>query len=179
MIKQLEEAKKNNQLLEIYSDLSDVKKFKVAKVLDANEDYTIISEISHYGLYDGFSLIQTEKIFQINKNTRYIKNLEILFEAKNQSHFSFDVENKDLILGFFEASKKQELVVIVELLEEVTIQGFVQSIEDEIVMVDVLLYDGEPDGKAYVKKEDITCITCDNQEANCLKISYSEITKDK
>jgi hypothetical protein len=150
MIKQLEEAKKRNQLLEIYRNLSDVGKFRIAKVLDANEEYTILSDISPDGLYDGFSLTLTERIFQINKNTRYIKNIEILYEAKNQSHFSLEVENKDFILGFFEVAKKQELVVIVEFLEEATIQGFVKSIED-----------------------DITCIACDNQEANCLKILYS------
>ncbi|SFA99869.1 MULTISPECIES: hypothetical protein [unclassified Bacillus (in: firmicutes)] len=173
MLKQLEEAKNNKQLLEIYRDLSDVEKFKAGKVLNVNEEYTILADISADGLYDGFSLIITENIFQINKNTRYLKNLEILFEAKKQNHFRFDVENEDLIQGFFEVAKKQALVVIVEISEVGTIQGLVNRIEDDIVVISALTNDGVLDGETFVKKEDITCITCDNQEANCLKILYS------
>lgn len=178
MLKQLEEAKNNKHLLEIYRNLSNVEKFRAGKVLNANEEYTILADISPDGLYDGFSLIVTDKIFQINKNTRYLKNLEILYEAKKQNHFRFDVENEDLIQGFFEVAKKQELVITVEISEEVTIQGLVKSIEDDIVVISALTNDGVLDGETYIKKEDITCITCDNQEANCLKILYSKISKE-
>ncbi|WP_394136879.1 hypothetical protein [Cytobacillus oceanisediminis] len=178
MLKQIEEAKNNKHLLEIYRDLSDVGKFKAGRVLNANEEYTILADISADGLYDGFSLILTENIFQINKNTRYLKNLEILYEAKKQNHFRYDVENEDLIQGFFEVAKKQEFVVIVEISEEATIQGLVKSIEDDIVVLSALTNDGVLDGETYVKKEDITCIVCDNQEANCLKILYSKISKE-
>lgn len=175
MLKQLEKAKNNKQLLEIYRDLSNVEKFRAAKVLNANGEYTILADISPDGLYDGFSLILTEKIFQINKNTQYLKNLDILYEAKKQNHYRFDVENENLILGFFDVAKKQDLVVLVELLEVARIQGFVKRIEDDIVVIAALTNDGVPDGDTYVKKEDITFIACDNQEANCLKILYSRI----
>jgi hypothetical protein len=178
MLKQLEEAKNNKQLLELYRDLSDIEKFRAGKVLNANEEYTILADISADGLYDGFSLFITENIFQINKNTRYLKSLEILYETKKQNHFRFDVENEDLIQGFLEVAKNQELVVIVEISEEGTIQGLVKSIEDDIVVLSALTNDGVLDGETYVKKEDITCIACDNQEANCLKILYSKISRE-
>jgi hypothetical protein len=178
MLKQLEEAKNNKQLLEIYRNLSDVGKFRAGKVLNTNEKYTILADISADGLYDGFSLIVTENIFQINKNTRYLKNLEILYEAKKQNHFEFNVENKDLIQGFFDVVKKHELVVTVEISQEATIQGLVKSIEDDIVVISALTNDGVPDGETYVKKEDITVITCDDQEENCLKILYSKFSKE-
>jgi hypothetical protein len=177
MIKQLQLAASNEQLAEIYSDVEDVGKFAVAKVLFVSEDYTILANVSPIGMYDGFFLIKTDNIYRLNIETRYIQNIEKLYKTKKQKHIKIDLDNENLILGFLEFAQKNSNVVLLELFESGIVQGFIKSVEEDIVAVANLTDEGEPDGESFFNIEDITRISCDDEEANCLKILYSDITK--
>lgn len=47
-----------------------------------------------------------------------------------------------------------------------------------LTIIFTLTNDGEPDGEAIVKLEDITSISCDHEDAVCLKILYSYIENE-
>lgn len=47
-----------------------------------------------------------------------------------------------------------------------------------LTIISTLTNDGEPDGEAIVKLEDITSISCDDEAAVCLKILYSYIENE-
>lgn len=172
MFKQLQAFANQEKMVEIYTDIEDGEKFSVAKVLDVSEDYTILANVSPNGMNDGFSLIKTEDIYQLNTETRYIQNIEKLYKAKKQNHLKIDIDNEDLLIGFLEFAQKNRCPILMELFESSIVQGFVKDISEDIVIVSNLTDDGDPDGESFFKLEDISFISCDNEALNCLKILY-------
>jgi hypothetical protein len=177
MKKQLQKAAETRELVELYTDIENVDKFAVAKVLKVSDDYVILANVSPIGMYDGFHLLNTDETYQINVETRYIQNIKKLYMAKKQNHIEFDVDNENLMLGMLEFAEKNNFVVVVELFEGGTVQGFIKNIEDSILVVSILTDSGEPDGESYMNLEDITSISCDNEEGICLKILSSDTVK--
>ena len=112
-------------------------------------------------MYDGFHLLNTDDVYQINVETRYIRNIEKLYLAKKQNHIEFNVDNENLMLSMLEFAEKNNFVILVELFEGGTVQGFIKKIEDIILVVSILTDFGEPDGESYMKLEDISSISSD------------------
>ena len=173
MKNELLDAIKTGDFIEIYMDIEDMDTFGVAKILKVDDNYAIIAKVSPTGMYDGFHLIQIDDIYQINAGSKYVRNIEKLYAAKKQKHIKFDIENENLMLDILGFAQKNNFVVSVELFEDGDVQGFVKNIKGDILSISNLTNDGEPDGKSYVKFEDITSISCDHEDAVCLKILYS------
>ncbi|MFC9601529.1 hypothetical protein ACFTQL_27675 [Peribacillus butanolivorans] len=177
MKRQLQKAAEKGELVELYTDTEDVDKFAIAKVLKVSDDYVILANVSPIGMYDGFHLLNTDDVYQINVETRYIRNIEKLYLAKKQNHIEFNVDNENLMLSMLEFAEKNNFVILVELFEGGTVQGFIKKIEDIILVVSILTDFGEPDGESYMKLEDISSISSDNEEGICLKILYSDVSE--
>jgi len=173
MKNELLKAIKTDSLIEIYKDIEDMDTFIVAKVLKVTDNHAIIVKVSATGMYDGFHLIEIEDIYQINTGSKYIRNIEKLYVAKNQKHIEFDEENENLMLSILKFAKKNNFAVSVELFKDGDVQGFIKDISEDILIISTLTNDGELDGEAIVKLEDVTSISCDHEDAVCLKILYS------
>ncbi|MFT8321108.1 MAG: hypothetical protein ABF649_09395 [Bacillus sp. (in: firmicutes)] len=170
MKKELLKALVSKELVEVYTEVENATKFEVGKVLKFSEEFVLLANVSPIGMYDGFHLINTIDIYQINKNTKYIRNIKKLYEAKNQSHIDFEGKNDHLLESMLKFAEKNKFVVFIKLFEEAFIQGFIKKVEKEILVVSIVTDDGEFDGESYVKLEDIHSITCDDEQAVCLKI---------
>ncbi|MEH7455181.1 hypothetical protein [Gottfriedia acidiceleris] len=79
MKEQLIKLTNTQDLVEIYNDLGDVDACAVAKVLYVSDDYVILASITPNGMYDGFSLLKTDNIFQINVDSRYLRKINKLY----------------------------------------------------------------------------------------------------
>lgn len=173
MKNELLKAIKTDSLIEIYKDIDDMDTFIVAKVLKVTDNHAIIVKVSATGMYDGFHLIEIEDIYQINTGSKYIRNIDKLYAAKKQKHIEFDEENENLMLSILKFAKKNNFAVSVELFKDGDVQGFIKDSSEDILIISTLTNDGEPDGEATVKLEDVTSISCDHEDAVCLKILYS------
>ncbi|WP_445492634.1 hypothetical protein [Niallia sp. 03133] len=170
MKKELLKAIVSKEFIEIYTDVDHAAKFEVGKVLKFSEDFVLLASVSPIGMYDGFHLLTTDDIYQINKNTKYINNIKKLYTIKQQSHLDFDGKNEHLMLSLLKFAVKNKLVIFVKLFQEGMVQGLVKKIENEMLVVSILDDDGEYDGEAYIRLEDINSITCDDEQAVCLKL---------
>ncbi|MGG2028043.1 hypothetical protein AB1282_20290 [Gottfriedia sp. S16(2024)] len=177
MKEQLFKLTNKEELVEIYTDLGDVDTCAVAKVLNLSDEYVILANVSPTGMYDGFSLIQTEKIYQISLDTLYLRKIDKLYKAKKQSHIKVDINNENLMMGIIEFAKRNNFVVLIELYESATVQGLIKSEENGVLIVTNLTQFGKRDGESLIKIEDITTIHIDDEDRNCLKILDFEKTK--
>ena len=82
------------------------------------------------------------------------------------------------MLSILKFAKKNNFAVSVELFKDGDVQGFIKDISEDTLIISTLTNDGEPDGEAIVKLEDITSISCDHEDAVCLKILYSYIENE-
>jgi hypothetical protein len=57
------------------------------------------------------------------------------------------------------------------------VQGFFKTNENGVVVLSNLTDDGEHEGELFLKIEDITSISCDDEEANKLKNLNDDLTR--
>ncbi|WP_044640221.1 hypothetical protein [Risungbinella massiliensis] len=95
MIHRLRELIESEQLVEIYTDLSDISTCYLGKVLKVSEEYLLLAAISRHGKYDGYSLHKVENVFQVNTDSQYIqKRVQKLYTLEAPNHIRFDVKMK-------------------------------------------------------------------------------------
>jgi len=155
---------------EIYNDLGDVDVCAVAKVLYVSDDYVILANITPNGMYDGFSLMKTETIFQINLDSRYLRKIKKLYITKKQTHMKLELENKNLMEGILDFAYQNKFLILVELLGNAYLQGIIKRKEDHILVLSIINQYGEYDGESIFKIEDITSMHIDDEERNCLRL---------
>ncbi|XRG79940.1 hypothetical protein V5E38_06405 [Rossellomorea sp. GAMAL-10_SWC] len=170
MKEQLIKLTNTEDLVEIYNDLGDVDVCAVAKVLYVSDDYVILANITPTGMYDGFSLIKTDSIFQINVDSRYLRKIKKLYITKKQTHMKFEMENDNLMEGILDFAYQNKFLILVELLESANVQGNIKRKEDHILVLSIINQYGEYDGESIFKVEDITSMHIDDEERNCIKL---------
>ncbi|PFH81720.1 hypothetical protein [Bacillus sp. AFS088145] len=170
MKEQLIKLTNTEDLVEIYNDLGDVDICAVAKVLYVSDDYVILANITPNGMYDGFSLMKTDTIFQINIDSRYLRKIKKLYLTKKQTHMKLEMENKNLMEGILDFAYQNKFLILVELLERANVQGIIKCKVDDILVLSVINQYGQYDGESIFKIEDITSMNIDDEERNCIKL---------
>ncbi|MFE3977203.1 MULTISPECIES: hypothetical protein [unclassified Peribacillus] len=175
MKKQLLKISEKEELVELYSDTNDLRKFGVAKILKVSDAFVVAANITSTGLYDGYSLLYLESIHQINVNTKYIKKIKRLYMAKKQNHIEFVDGNEDLLLSFLDFAHENNFMVSVELFNTGygDVQGFIKNLEDDIFVISMVNEVGELDGEAFIKSDAIHTISCDGEnEFNLMHLYF-------
>ena len=173
MLKQLEELAQQGEWAEIYDDAANVEGFYTSKVIQATEDYTLLASISPKGMYDGYSLIITDNIFQINTGSQYIRDLKKIYTARDQKHLDWKHHQNDLLRSILAFAQAHKLVIAVVAFGENLVEGFFKDIEEDVLVVSALTSQGEPDGETRLYIDDIVSISCDYEGAQALKILHS------
>ncbi|WP_152983722.1 hypothetical protein [Peribacillus muralis] len=175
MKKQLLNIMERKELVELYSDTEDVRKFDVVKILNVSDAFIVAANIASNGMYDGYRLLYLDNIHQMNINTKYIKKIKKLYVSKKQKHMEFVDGNDDLLLSFLDFAHKHHFMVSVDLFNvHGEVQGFIKNLEDDIFVISMVNEVGELDGEAFIKSDAIHAMSCDDQDVSDLMRIFSE-----
>ncbi|KWW20115.1 hypothetical protein [Peribacillus sp. FSL E2-0218] len=178
MKKQLLNMMERKELVELYSDPNDLRKFDVVRILKVSDAFLVAANMASNGMYDGYRLLYVDNIHQMNIQTKYIKKIKKLYQAKKQSHLDFVDENDDLLLSFLDFAHKHNFMVSVDLLNVPgEVQGFIKHLEADIFVISMVDDMGELDGEAFIRFGAIHGMSCDGQDVSDLMRIYSGIGK--
>lgn len=164
-VEMLRMAMEIGELVEMYSDASDTDRFCAGYVLAMDEASVIQRHIHPSGSEDGYSWRAAGKIYRVNRCTRYLECLKKLMEPEKSPLF-VPVGDEPLCEQLLRFAMKHEMVVQIELCDSDTwnLTGFVREIGDGLT-VEMLNVEGEADGIAAIRLEDITEISCGDEHA--------------
>ena len=162
-LEMLKMAMERGEPVEVYSDPEDTDRFAAGYVM-AMDEYSVIQRHIHPdGREDGCSWRPVEKIYRVNSDTRYLKCLKMLMEAEDRPVFAPEGD-EELGVQLLLFAMEYGMVVRIELHDSDSwdVMGFVRGVEDGVTVA-MLNVEGEEDGVAAVRPEDITEISCGDE----------------
>jgi hypothetical protein len=159
----LMECKSKHEIVAIYDEQENPSHFGCGFVESITDTHVLLSHITRYGEYDGFRVYELKEIFQVVIGGQYTTKLQKLYELKEQSHPTIEVETDSAIINLLRYAKRNRLVIAAELCDsgDDDVQGFVLEIEADNVEIQLLDDYGRPDGTCIVETEKITRLVCD------------------
>ncbi len=160
----LREAQRDRQLVCIFRDPSDLRRFAVGFVEAVSDsDYTL-QQIDPDGNPDGLDIGSVDDIIEIRKESRYARQIALLMEkeeepkAKPTQGWNGKPHPESCLDEVLRRSMQDKLVVNILLAtgdDELRFYGIVRDLTDSHARLDVLTDDGEPDGTSVVRLDDI------------------------
>ncbi|MCD8140178.1 MAG: hypothetical protein LUE17_10460 [Planctomycetaceae bacterium] len=160
----LREAQRDRQLVCIFRDPSDLRRFAVGFVEAVSDsDYTL-QQIDPDGNPDGLDIGSIDDIIEIRKESRYARQIALLMEkeeepkARPAQGWNGKPHPESCLDEVLRRSMQEQLVVNILLAtgdDELRFYGIVRDLTDSHARLDVLTDDGEPDGTSVVRLDDI------------------------
>lgn len=161
----LREAARDRQLVCIFRDPSDLRRFAVGFVeAVSDEDYTL-QQIDPDGNPDGLDIGAIDDIIEVRKESRYARQIALLMEKNGEGRKEDPPQGwngKQNPESCLDAALRQSMTdkLVVNLLlatgdDELRFYGIVRDLSETHVRVDVLSDDGESDGTSVVRLDDI------------------------
>ncbi|CAM3149047.1 hypothetical protein [Streptobacillus ratti] len=146
-------------LVEIYDD--DI--LSIGYIIAEDEENIVVREIDPLGFESGITVSLKKSINKIQKNTKYLKELEILIKENSKENIlnsyifkknDFKIEANDNILDstLHEIMNKNTICSITNIFDDEITFGFISKIEDEYI---VLVYQNET---IVMRKDDIKSV---------------------
>ncbi len=159
----LKEAQRERQLVCIFRDPSDLRRFAVGFVEAVSDaDYTL-QQIDPDGNPDGLDIGSIDDIIEIRKESRYARQIALLMEKEEEPSrqpqgWNGKPHPESCLDEVLRRSMADKLVVNLLLAtgdDELRFYGIVRELTDTHARIDVLSDDGEPDGTSVIRLDDI------------------------
>ncbi len=160
----LREAQKDRQLVCIFRDPCDLRRFAVGFVQAVSDaDYTL-QQIDPDGNPDGIDIGSIDDIIEIRKESRYARQITLLMEkeedpqAKPTQGWNGKPHPESCLDEALKHAMKERLVVNILLAtgdDELRFFGIVRELTETHTRIDILSDDGEPDGTSVIRLDDI------------------------
>lgn len=178
-IKILTQAKKRKKLVAIYTDKDNTDKFSAGYINDQIEEGVFLQSIDPNGFMDGTIFLNIDSIYAIDYDNKYLANLEYLYQNKDklQEKNTFEFKRSQanyLIEDFLEKCSSEKILITIKLIYDVGVTGYVKTLSEDDVCINVVTDEGEQDGVTYFKVEDIERIYLNGLDQNRLKILLSK-----
>lgn len=168
MRKQLKQCMLGQEWICIYEG-GDHEAFIFGKVVHMDDRYCIIRRVAPDGSDDGLLLLETDGIFRIETDSKYIRKMQrIMGTARRETPYDLDAyfrgesSCRTALLRF---AKDGDRVLSIELLSGgvTDIMGRVQSVSEDGIAVRQIDEYGEDDGLSVCRPGDITQISIDSE----------------
>ena len=162
--------KAKNTLCEIYDDINDNESYYLGYILAYDENTVLIESVSTNGTHDGYYCLLIEDIFEIRKDTNYIKNCLKLMGHNAFKRKKLSLDDKDVLNAFLQHIKTGKLLCSIELLNSADLSGYIETVNSEIAEINLVDENGQPDGNSIIRISDITYVSAETVALNKLKI---------
>lgn len=162
MIDEVIKMKQNKNIVSIFCDETDSTTFLEGYIYAVGVQKFLIKHITPYGLADGYILKELDSIVHLETGGKYERKIEKLYHKKNQKHIDLEIDkNSDLEDNILQICMNNEYITSFEMVEddECPIKGTIKELDSNKVIVSKLTEDGEEDGEAVLKKENIDTIS--------------------
>lgn len=158
------EARQDKQLVCVFRDPSDLRRFAVGFVVAVSDNDYTLQQIDPDGNPDGLDIGSIDDIIEISKESRYARQIALLMENKaepaNDKKNGWDGRpNPDSCLeDVMRRALTDQLVVNLLVAtgdDELRFYGIVRELTETHTKIDVLTDDGEPDGTTVIRLDDI------------------------
>ena len=162
MIDEVIKMKQNKNIVSIFCDETDSTTFLEGYIYAVGVQKFLIKHITPHGLADGYILKELDSIVHLETGGKYQRKIEKLYHKKNQKHIDLEIDkNSDLEDNILQICMNNEYITSFEMVEddECPIKGTIKELDSNKVIVSKLTEDGEEDGEAVLKKENIDTIS--------------------
>ena len=162
MIDEVIKMKQNKNIVSIFCDETDSTTFLEGYIYAVGVQKFLIKHITQHGLADGYILKELDSIVHLETGGKYERKIEKLYHKKNQKHIDLEIDkNSDLEDNILQICMNNEYITSFEMVEddECPIKGTIKELDSNKVIVSKLTEDGEEDGEAVLKKENIDTIS--------------------
>ena len=162
MIDEVIKMKQNKNIFSIFCDETDSTTFLEGYIYAVGVQKFLIKHITPHGLADGYILKELDSIVHLETGGKYERKIEKLYHKKNQKHIDLEIDkNSDLEDNILQICMNNEYITSFEMVEddECPIKGTIKELDSNKVIVSKLTEDGEEDGEAVLKKENIDTIS--------------------
>ena len=162
MIDEVIKMKQNKNIVSIFCDETDSTTFLEGYIYAVGVQKFLIKHITPHGLADGYILKELDSIVHLKTGGKYERKIEKLYHKKNQKHIDLEIDkNSDLEDNILQICMNNEYITSFEMVEddECPIKGTIKELDSNKVIVSKLTEDGEEDGEAVLKKENIDTIS--------------------
>ena len=138
---------------------TDANKYSVGYLTDADGDFIRMERIDPYGNPDGVGCQRIASITKIETETKYEKDIELLFLHKG--HSKKPVNRREDVLGSVLAEiQRGGNICSVELFDSGCddITGFLKENTDGHLFFETVNEFGEPDGTATIERDAVSCV---------------------
>lgn len=170
-------AKQHKKLVAIYTDKDETSTFSVGYVIDQIDEGLILHSIDTSGFDDGLMFMCLLDIYLIEIDTTYLRNLKIVSnESPKFNDFNSFIlkRNKDenLIVDFLNKCLSDKKLVTMSLFFGKEITGFINEISDDMIVLNIITSEGETNGIACFKIEEINRIYIDGIDQRRISILF-------
>lgn len=168
------EARKEKQLVCIFRDPSDLRRFAVGFVVAVSENDYTLHQIDPDGNLNGLDIGAIDDIIEISKESRYARQISLLIENKAEekdesptSGWSGRPNPESCLEDVLQKALKDKLVVNLLVAtgdDELRFYGIVRDMTGTHIRIDVLTDDGEPDGTTVIRLDDIAGLQVNTRE---------------
>ena len=162
MIDEVIKMKQNKNIVSIFCDETDSTTFLEGYIYAVGVQKFLIKHITPHGLADGYILKELDSIVHLETGGKYERKIEKLYHKRNQKHIDLEIDkNSDLEDNILQICMNNEYITSFEMVEddECPIKGTIKELDSNKVIVSKLTEDGEEDGEAVLKKENIDTIS--------------------
>lgn len=173
MKEKLFDLQRSGKLCEIYSNFESTSKFAVGYIRTCSDEYTIVEMYDPYGHYDGIGCFDTETIFQVNTDTKYLCALNKLKNHYDEAS-NYDAESICDIENILKIAMNEKRICDIELCEShnIDVTGFVVSFDNEVVEIEDIDKYGKKKGMTTIRRKEITELSFDTSDTIKTEILY-------
>lgn len=175
----LSDALANNKLIAFRTEKEEWGETIIGHVKEITSQCIIINEIDEYGTPIGTTSFKLNTLIDIVTEDKTLKCLEILekqnkrlCQIKCTTFWGNGYELKDYIAGRIKSKKFTTLFVEDDDTDDTNVIGFVESIDENSVLVAMIDKYGETDGRILVPLDTITGIRWESMEDNARWLLY-------
>jgi hypothetical protein len=160
----LREAQKERQLVCIFRDPCDLRRFAVGFVEAVSDTDYSLQQIDPDGNPDGIDIGSIDDIIEIRKESRYARQIALLMDkeeepkAKQMQGWNGKPNPESCLDEALRHSMTDRLVVNILLAtgdDELRFYGIVRELTETHTRIDILSDDGEADGTSVIRLDDI------------------------
>jgi len=175
----LVQARDQHTLIQVFANPHNLDEYVLGFVRSIGPDTCTMEEIRHTGEEDGNNSFLIRDVIQIAEDTRLLRRIEILRE---RGHVLEDSEpllsdvSDCFITELERAQALQEMVncKIATLRDFRHVAGFVRNIHDGYVQIALITMEGDPDGLATIRINDIVSVYRNEKRQQAAMLFHSE-----
>lgn len=147
----------SDQPIAIYTD-NDADSFIFGWVVEMDDNYLLLNDVSSRFTEDGFTIINTEDIFMFGDEPDYTEKFNIIFALKKQTRRELTQKTGNPLIDIFEYAQAEHALVMIN--NDRNYIGYVTEYTDEVLSL--RLYDdcGRFTGNIVLETASINSVYC-------------------